>query len=461
MAVPPLVAQSETRRGRLARYGPVAVGIAAQALQYGVALLMLPFVVTRLTPIEVGIWYIFVTVQGLALLTDFGFQPTVARAFAAAFAGTSEIHTAGLAQEAAGDPNYSLMARLLKAAQLLYLGMAVSVLLLLVTVGTVYVRHVAGGQVSDLRRVEIAWIVFACSNATYLYLAWVSPLLLGTGRITENYLFVIAGRGGFAVIAIVTMLLGGGLLGLAIANLLANLLARGVAEVVARPVLRATRAHGEGGEPVLPVLRALWPNAGRMGLVSVGGFLTTRWNVLVLSIFVGLAPSGSYAISLQILTALGMVAMLPTQVALPQIVALRVQGALGGLRRLLEGRVLFYLLVYVAGAAFLVLAGQWMFVLIGSHVQLLPRPLLALLAVVMLLELNHSNFAFVITTGNTVPFVWPSLLSAGAIVLFSTGAAWAGAGVLGVILSQGLVQLAYNNWKWPLMVWQEFRHDRI
>lgn len=444
-----------------ARYGPVAVGIAAQALQYGVALMMLPFVVTRLPPAEVGIWYIFVTVQGLALLSDFGFQPTIARAFASAYAGAAEIQTHGLAEEAVGDPNYLLMGRLLKAARILYLGMAVSVLMLLLTAGTAYVHHIAIGQVRDLHRVEIAWLVFACSTATYLYLTWVSPLLLGTGRITQNYLFVIASRGGFALIAIAALLLGGGLLGLAIANLVANIFARLIAQVMARPILGAIRVHDTKQQSVRSVLRALWPNAGRMGLVSVGGFLTTRWNVLVLSMFVGLAPSGSYAISLQILTALGMVAMLPTQVALPQIVGLRVQGALGGLRRLLQERVLFYLLVYVVGAAMLVLIGQGLFQLIGSKVQLLPRPLLALLAVVMLLELNHSNFAFIITTGNKVPFVRPSLLSAGAIVLFSTGAAWAGAGVLGVILSQGLVQLAYNNWKWPLTVWQELRHERV
>ncbi|EIS42158.1 putative O-unit flippase domain protein [Yersinia pestis PY-59] len=34
-------------------------------------------------------------------------------------------------------------------------------------------------------------------------------------------------------------------------------------------------------------------------------------------------------------------------------------------------------------------------------------------------------------------------------------------GVVGLILAQGIVQLMYNNWKWPLMVYSEFIKNNI
>jgi hypothetical protein len=442
------------------RHSAMLVGLVAQALQYGSALMLLPFLVTRLSAAEVGIWYVFVTVQGLALLADFGFQPTIARAFAAAFGGARELRTTGLATEASREPNYHLARQVLKAARWLYLGLALVTAAILLTVGTRYIVSIATGQVPDLQDVILAWTVFSAGTALNLYLVWVSPLMLGSGRVTQNYLFLIAGRGSFALIGIGVLMAGGGLLGLAIANLVSNVLARLVAIPLMRPVAASLKGTVPASE-VRDTLARLWPNAGRMGLVAVSGFLITRANVLILSTFVGLETAASYAISLQLLTALAMVAMLPTQIALPRIVELRIRDDMAGLRHLLLGRMAFFFGAYMAGAVAIVIGGQFGFALVGSEVELLPQALLSLLALVVMLEMNHSNAAFVITTANDVPFVAPALLSAAAILLLSMGLVWAGMGAFGAILAQGLVQGAYNNWKWPLTAWRGVQDRRV
>ena len=72
------------------------------------------------------------------------------------------------------------------------------------------------------------------------------------------------------------------------------------------------------------------------------------------------------------------------------------------------------------------------------------------------LEWNHSTFATLITLSNRVPFVKASILSGGAIVILSFLSVWlTPLGILGLILAQGMVQLAYNNWYWPQLVLQE------
>ena len=56
-----------------------------------------------------------------------------------------------------------------------------------------------------------------------------------------------------------------------------------------------------------------------------------------------------------------------------------------------------------------------------------------------------------------MPFVKAGIISGVAIVLCSfISLYYLSAGILGLVLSQGLCQLAYNNWKWPKYVLDEF-----
>ena len=76
----------------------------------------------------------------------------------------------------------------------------------------------------------------------------------------------------------------------------------------------------------------------------------------------------------------------------------------------------------------------------------------------MLLEGNHSNFSTMIVIQNSVPFVGVSLITGGFIVLGSfLTLQYTNYGILGLILVQGIVQLSYNNWKWPYVVLKEFK----
>jgi O-antigen/teichoic acid export membrane protein len=439
----------------LHRHRGVAIGIVAQVLQYGAALLLLPFIVTRLSAAEVGIWYVFVTIQSLATLADFGFLPTIARAVAAGYAGAAELRREGLADARDTEVNLPLVKSVVAAARQLYFGLSLVVGLVLATAGLAYVTAIADAHTLELRHIQTAWLLFAAGTAANLYFLWLDPLLIGAGRVPQTYLLTIISRGGFALLGIAVLLAGGGLVALAMANLVSIVIARLIAVAMIRPIVRPLASIELAHEHRRDVLKALWPNASKMGMVAIGAFLINRANLLVVSGIVGLGPSASYALSVQILGAIGAVAQLPTQVALPQLIAARVQRDRARFRSLFVTRQAFLLIAFAGGALFMILAGQWLLATIGSHVQLLPQSLFLLLAVVQLLELNHSNCATIITTANRVPFVKPALLSGVAVVALSVVSARAGLAVTGVILSQGLVQLAYNNWKWPLMLWKE------
>ena len=143
------------------------------------------------------------------------------------------------------------------------------------------------------------------------------------------------------------------------------------------------------------------------------------------------------------------------------MVKLRVSRDLAGLRKLFLKRQAFLVLVLLAGMLLVAFAAQPLLSSIGSRVDLLPTPLLLLLGLAPMLEANHSNCGLVITTNNNVRFVAPALLSGLGVALLAMLSAWAGYGIAGVAISQGIVQLAYNNWKWPLVLWRELQNEPI
>jgi hypothetical protein len=105
------------------------------------------------------------------------------------------------------------------------------------------------------------------------------------------------------------------------------------------------------------------------------------------------------------------------------------------------------------GCLAVVIVGPFALKIIGANSSLLPRPILIILGIILILEWNHSTFATLITLTNRVPFLASSLISGVGIVFLSLlMAKFTDLGVLGLILSQGIVQIMYNNWYWPRMV---------
>lgn len=434
------------------------VGYLAQALQYGASLLLLPLMLHRMSAAEIGIWYLLLAAQSFAAVADFGFSAAFGRNIAAAMAGAKNIRATGLdGQGSDRSPNYELVARIVGVARVWYLGLSAGVLLVMLTGGLWYVTELAQGQAVRLGYVQLGWCVMSFTIAVSLYFSWVNPILVGSGRVEQDMVTQVISRGGFALLGAGALAAGGGLVGLACAQLVAVALGRGAAALFLRPVAVHLHAVKQEWVEIRRLLGLIAPNAGKFGLTGLAGFVITRTNLFAVTTFIGLGASASFAISLQLVSAVMAVAQLPVQFAGPKLVGANVRGDKATVRRITVKLTLGYALLFVAGALGVMIAGPALLRLIGSHAQLLSTPELALLALVFLLEGVHGISAFVLVSSNRVPFLAAALLSAGAIAIGSFLAGKLGLGVIGIIACQGLVQLMYNNWRWPLLVWQETR----
>jgi hypothetical protein len=63
--------------------------------------------------------------------------------------------------------------------------------------------------------------------------------------------------------------------------------------------------------------------------------------------------------------------------------------------------------------------------------------------------MNHSIAGIYLSTTNKIPFLSASIFS-GSAIFISSILAVPHMGLAGLVMAQGLVQMAYNNWKWPL-----------
>ncbi|MDA9000673.1 hypothetical protein N9J66_01260 [Gammaproteobacteria bacterium] len=148
-----------------------------------------------------------------------------------------------------------------------------------------------------------------------------------------------------------------------------------------------------------------------------------------------------YLVMVRMFQAMKQFAQVPLIVSVPKMVKLRAEMNIAELLKLFNGRGRGVLALYFIG---LPISFLYLYVLFeGSEFDYIFYSLL--FAVIMFLELNHSNHAQLVLTKNVQPFVVPSFLAAGlsVVLMYPIGSIF---GILGIILVQALVQLACSNW---------------
>lgn len=437
--------------GALSR-GDVAWGYVAQLMNLAGGLLLLPVLLWRWTPEEIGLWFVFLTMVSLAQLLELAVQPTLVRSAAYVYAGATALRSQGLGEPVtAGQAvDRALLWQLFVAGRAAYRLVAAAVAVVLLVGGSAYVQHLQARDGAGLEGGVTAWIAYAAGYVIGAYFGYFNAFILGRGDVAQSYQLVVVTKGGFVVVAAGAVAAGAGLWGVGLAALLSSIASRWLAHRCYHRGPHATRADDDG-RPLRPILALLWPNSWRLGVVQLGAFLVVRANTLVAATFLSLGAVGRYGVTVQLLWVLSGVASLLVTLQMPRMTAAQVRGDQDELRRAFGLAVVAAWVLYMVGALVLALAGNPILEQLGKSLRLLDGALLAVLVVVALLEMNHALAATYLTTLNRIPFTAAAIVSGVAIVtLGSVLCGVFGADLWGLILAQGLVQLCYNNWKWPL-----------
>ncbi len=433
----------------------------ATLFRIGSGVLLFPMVLNMLPSETVGVWTIFTSVTMIIGIMDFGFSPSFARNVAYVFSGVRSLKKDG--HEYVEDANivdidYGLLKRTIRAMQYFYSRMALILFAFLSVVGSFYIYTLMQNYAGNVIEVYLAWAIVCVVNSYNLYTLYYDALLSGRGLVKRKNQIVLIGNVSYLLLAVVLLLCGLGLVAIVSAQLLSVLMIRVLSRksFYDKHIIESLAFVSDDG--YREVLKAIMPNAIRLGLASVGGFLTFRLSTFVGPLYIPLSEMASFGITLQLLSVVSSLASLYTNVFLPKVFQWRVENNLFQVRKIFYISCFLVFAIFLSGGLLIGLLGNWILGLLGSQTQLLSGGLLAFLVLHYYLETNMVNATEYLLAKNEVPFYKRYLISGFITVfllfIFVGYCKW---GVWGMIAAPMISQSILQYWKWPYEAYRELK----
>ena len=309
--------------------------------------------------------------------------------------------------------------------------------------------------------VYIAWVLLCIITTYSLFTQYYDSLLQGKGLIKKSKQIVIIGQTFYLLIASILIIAGYGLVAIVSAQASSVIIVRWLSYHAFFSHEMKQKLQIAVPHPKKEVLKALVPNALKIGLTSLGGFLVQRSAIVIGSLYLTLDEIASYGISIQLISVIAGLAGIYITTYQPKIAQLRVAQNNSFIKELyLKGQIVL-LFTYMVGGMGLFFFGEWTLKLVGSQTHLIAQSMLFVSIVVSFLECNHSVAGTILLSKNEVPFFKASLFSGGAtVLLLILFFQYMHIGLWAMIAAPGLAQIAYQNWKWPIVVINELEINR-
>ena len=436
--------------------------VLATFFKMGAGVLLFP-VILRMLPAEtVGIWTVFTVVTSLSLLLDFGFNSSFARNIAYIFTGVESLQKNGFS--AASDAvNYDLLKSTIRAMRWFYSRVALALLVLLLTFGTWYIHTLLQTYKGDTTEIYVAWFLLCIINTYNLYTLYYESLMRARGFVKRLNQIILVGNIAYIAVAAVLVLTGFGLVSIVSAQIASVVIIRILSKKYFFDSELVDSLSAANDNRFKEVLTAIYPNAVKVGLTGLGGFLINKSATFIGALYLPLEDIGSYGITMQVVMVFVAMGNLYYTVYLPKVFQWRVEHDFSAIRSVYFKSVGLLVLVYIVCGLGVALCGNWLLGLIGSQTYLFSGTLLFVTLLVAFLEQNHAMAGAFLLSKNEVPFFRASLLSAAAtLFLLFLFLAYFKIGLWGLILAPGIAQLCYQNWKWPMeMIKELFIINRV
>lgn len=432
----------------------------SRGLNIGVGILVLPIILKKLSPEELGVWYIFLAISSLITLLDFGFLPTLQRNIGYIFKGADELQAEGVPTKFNSFINYQLLYDSIYASKKLYHKITIIIFILLNTLGSYYIYTIIK-DLNNFKEIFIAWVLYLLSLCLNFYFYYYTALIKGKGLIGESEKITVISKLSFILICYILFFLNFGLITLSIANLISVFILRMCSQRIfytseLKERLRDLKVKNQ------TLLKIMMVNAKKVGIVSIGGFLLSKGNTFVVSKYFSLELVGKYGLTMQIFSILLGVTATIYQVYAPEFYEYRLKNNLEKLKDKYVACYIVNLLLLVLGILGIIFILPLFLKLMGKNNSLLTHNQLLFLSLCFILESIHGNAAFILSTKNYIPYVKAGIFSGSGIIIISLLLIhFTNLGIWSVLISQFIVQLSYNNWKWPLEVNKELKINNI
>lgn len=431
----------------------------ARFFNIAAGVIILPMILRMLSAQEIGMNYLMLAIGSMVTLFDFGFSPQFGRNITYILSGAKELKREGIELSFSDtEIDYNLLGKMIYLARYVYQRLSLIIFILMLSVGSLYIFKITKGF-TNIDNSLLIWIIFCISTYFNIYFSYYTSLLSGKGLIKENSQAIIFSRLAYIIISVTLLLLGSGLLGVVIAAFVSPFINRFISYkyFFTKEIKKKIEGFRYSKYEVYEVFRVIWHNSKKLGIVLICAFVTTRLGLFFAGLFLHLEVIAAYGLMIQLVEILASVSGTLFEIYQPRFASLRVKGDITTLVKEFSFSMNIFYLLFLTGACVLLLFGSKFLEIIDSNTSLPQIEFVALYIFVILLERNHSYYATLITTRNDIPFVKPSIITSIFVLLgYFFSLKYTSYGVLGLIFIQGLGNIAYSDWKWPLVVLKEF-----
>lgn len=424
----------------------------AQFFGIGSGIIILPMILKKLSPEELGIWYIFLAISNLIYLLDFGFLPTIQRNISYVFSGAEELLETGISNKVSQIINYKLLYDLIETSKKIYKTISIIAFFILIIFGTFYI-YILTKDLKIFPQILITWIFYIVSILLNFYYYYLNALLRGKSLIAEANKVIIFSRIGYIISSFIALNLKLGLISLTIGNIISTIITKILSEKIFFTKELKDKLNQQDKEINKGLIKIIWYNAKKSGLIALGTFLISKGNTFIASKYLPLNIIAEYGLSLQLFSILTAVSSSMIFILFSKISQYRVEKDLEKLREYYSFCIVVNLICFSSGIVAITFIAPKILLLLKSNITLLPKEYLLFIGMFLLLEGVHAIASMFIVTSNYIPPVKAAILSGIAIIILSLILInFTNLGLWSLLLSQFLVQLSYNNWKWPLEV---------
>lgn len=427
------------------------------------SVLLFPMILRMMPTETVGIWSIFITITAFSSLIDFGFGPSFTRNITYVFSGVKSLKVLGFEKVETDnlDIDYGLLKSVILAMKAIYLKFSLLLFFLLSTVGTYYIYTILQNYTGNLKEVYISWVILCLLNTYNLYTLYYDSLLQGKGMVKKSKQIIIVGQITYLIIASFFIILKFGLIAIVAAQASSILIVRLLS--FNSFFTKDLRNCLENAIPKQKkdVLKAIYPNAYKIGLTSLGGFMVQRASIIIGSLYLPLSDIASYGITMQLITIIAGLSSIFLATFLPKIITYRVSNEIQKIKEVYIKGLFVLMLTYLFGGVGILIFGNYGLRFIESQTVLLPNLILLMALILSLEQTNLILAGNILLTKNEVPFYKSSLISGvliiiGLLIYFN----FYKINLWGMILVPLFIDFLYQAWKWPLEVKKDLNINR-
>lgn len=432
-------------------------GYIAQIFNVGTGFFTLPVILNLLSPEEVGMNYIMLSVGALVTIADFGFSGQVGRNITYIISGAKHIQKGELTESVSATDihiDFHLLNTVIQAAKYLYQLLSLGILVILLTGGTWYMHHVTDGF-SNVKWSLYIWLLYCISCFFNFYFLYYNSLLSGAGLITEQKKAIIYSRIVYLILCIAMLLSGCGLLSVVSANFIAPFVVRFYSHIkfYSKEMRESLRGQTTTLQEKKEAISKMWYTAKRSGTNSIGHYVGTQGTMFFAGIYLSLNEASQWGILQQLYGIVQGMALNMGLSLLPQLTKYQLQKQKDKFIKTLSVSYVFLLLIIIAGGICINLLGPFALQLIKSKSHLPDISLMNFYFVSSVILVTAQLFACVLGCKNIIPSPKAVLTtSAAAIVLLFILLHFGSLGLWALVLAPCLTGMAYTYWRWPQLV---------